>query len=92
MGRVIASPECEDKQISLSAKPVPSTTYPPLLWKDACGHPPALKTTPNYDCSAPGLFVQSHIIVISGSLGSGCALHGLLLFVRRQYQVKLVQK
>lgn len=33
-GRVIASLECEDKQISLSAELVPSTTYPPLLWED----------------------------------------------------------
>lgn len=67
-GRVIASPECEDKQISLSAKPVPSTTDPAPLWKDPCGHPPILKTTPNYDCSALGL-LPSHIMVISGSRG-----------------------
>ena len=53
MGRVIASLECEDKQISLSAKLVPSTTYPPLLWEDPPDHPPTLKTAPRYDCCAP---------------------------------------
>lgn len=63
-GRGIASLECEDKQISLSATLVPNTTYPPLLWKDPSGHPPALKTTPNMTA-----LQRSHVLVISGSLG-----------------------
>lgn len=90
MGRVMASPECEDKQISQSAKPVPSSSDPPLLWKDPCGHPPALKTTPNYDCSAPGLFLQSHIIVISGSWRQGMT-STMPTSRRRQYADKLVE-
>ena len=83
-GRVIASPECEDKQISLSVKLVPSTTYPPLLWKDPSGHPPALKTPQIWL-----LCTQSHVLAISGSPGAGSTTWA---FRRRQCQDKLVQK
>lgn len=70
-GRVIASLECEDKQISLSAKLVPSTTYPLLLWKDPSDRLPALKTTPKYDCSYSDSFYSHTLLSSQDSWGEG---------------------